>query len=395
MSKNTDLGNLVNGLFVSSANNVGIGTTSPVAKLHIRGGNNNSLWVDNDGSQYTPIYISNNGNVRGFLVWDNTNSILQLGAANANPLAFYTNSTERIRITSAGDVAIGNTSALLTASGRGNLTINGSSSSVLTLGVAGGYSAYFVADSTKVEISTNVQPMAFVTNGAERMRIASNGNVGIGTNNPTYKLQVEGNTFLHGDINFGLYGETTYFRSVQVLNYLVIGGSENITFQTYNNDAWGARMTINKNGTIQISGISNVFSIGSVPGYQRIQYGTGGNTTEFAFINASDAYTPIGASAFNTRSDYRLKEDLKEFNAINLIEKLKVYDFKWKDRDERNFGFMAHELQEIIPYVVTGQKDGMFEGLPHYQGLDNSKIVPILIQAIKELKTELDILKNK
>ena len=82
--------------------------------------------------------------------------------------------------------------------------------------------------------------------------VSSSGNVGIGTNSPTYKLQVEGNTFLHGDISFGLYGETTYFRSVQVLNYLVIGGSENIDFQTYNNDAWGARMTIKKNGAVGI-----------------------------------------------------------------------------------------------------------------------------------------------
>ena len=81
---------------------------------------------------------------------------------------------------------------------------------------------------------------------------------------------------------------------------------------------------------------------------------------------------------------------MKEFNAVDIISKLKVYDFKWKDRDERNFGFMAHELQEIVPYVVTGQKDGMFEGLPQYQGLDNSKIVPILVQAIKELNAKIE-----
>ena len=153
------------------------------------------------------------------------------------------------------------------------------------------------------------------------------------------------------------------------------------------------RMRITSNGSIQMSNNSTTFSIGSIAGQNRIQFGTGGNTTEFAFINSADNYTPIGASAFNTRSDYRLKEDLKEFNGLSLISNIKVYDFKWKEKQERNYGFMAHELQEVLPYVVTGKKDGIFENEPQYQGMDASKIVPVLVKAIQELKAELDAFK--
>jgi hypothetical protein len=155
------------------------------------------------------------------------------------------------------------------------------------------------------------------------------------------------------------------------------------------------RMRITSGGAIQMSNNATTFSIGSIPGVQRIQYGTGGFTTEFAFLQPNDGYTPIGASAFNTRSDYRLKEDLKEFSGLSLVANMKVYDFKWKENEERNYGFMAHELQEVVPYVVTGTKDGMFEDEPQIQGMDASKLVPVLVKSIQELKSENDNLKSR
>jgi hypothetical protein len=55
------------------------------------------------------------------------------------------------------------------------------------------------------------------------------------------------------------------------------------------------------------------------------------------------------ATAFNTSSDYRLKEDLQDFNALEIASKIKMYDFKWKADDSRSYGVMAHELEEVLP----------------------------------------------
>lgn len=105
--------------------------------------------------------------------------------------------TQAMTLDASGNLMVGTTSALLSTGGRGNITINGSSSSILTLGVGGGYSGYFYADATKVELSTNAQPMTFVTNGAERFRINSNGTVSIGNTNNTYKLDVSGTGYFN------------------------------------------------------------------------------------------------------------------------------------------------------------------------------------------------------
>ena len=99
-----------------------------------------------------------------------------------------------------------------------------------------------------------------------------------------------------------------------------------------------------------------------------------------------------------TSSDYRLKDDLKEFKGLDIISKVKVYNYHWKDNDKnsRDYGVMAHELSKLIPQAVTGKKDEVDEdGNNVIQSVDYSKLVPHLIQSIKELKAEIEILKNK
>ena len=96
------------------------------------------------------------------------------------------------------------------------------------------------------------------------------------------------------------------------------------------------------------------------------------------------------ATAFNTSSDYRLKQDLKNYNGLELVSAIKTYDYEWKSDKTRMYGVLAHELAEVIPYAVTGEKDGK-----EMQGVDYSKIVPVLIKAIQELNAEIKILKNK
>jgi hypothetical protein len=115
------------------------------------------------------------------------------------------------------------------------------------------------------------------------------------------------------------------------------------------------------------------------------------NNISRGFIRVND--TSVG---YVTSSDYRLKEDLQEIKGLEKVSALKVYDFKWKDSEDRTDGVLAHELAEVLPYAVTGEKDAVDEdGNDRMQGVDYSKIVPVLIKAIQELKAEIDSLKNQ
>jgi hypothetical protein len=93
---------------------------------------------------------------------------------------------------------------------------------------------------------------------------------------------------------------------------------------------------------------------------------------------------------YNTTSDYRLKEDLQDFNGLNKVSKIPIYDFKWKTDESRSYGVMAHELQEVLPQAVVGDKDA-----EEMQSVDYSKIVPLLVKSIQELKAEVDKLKQE
>ncbi len=105
---------------------------------------------------------------------------------------------------------------------------------------------------------------------------------------------------------------------------------------------------------------------------------------------------PNGSSvAYNTTSDYRLKKDLKPFKGLALINRLKTYDFAWKIDDSRMYGFMAHELQSVLPYIVTGQKDAVdSNGKIIPQTVDYSKLTPILVKAIQEQDETINNLKK-
>jgi hypothetical protein len=107
------------------------------------------------------------------------------------------------------------------------------------------------------------------------------------------------------------------------------------------------------------------------------------------FIGGISRVGTTNAVAFNTTSDYRLKEDLQEIKGLEKVSAIKVYDFKWKDNDARMDGVIAHELAKVLPYAVTGEKDA-----EEMQSVDYSKLVPILVKAIQELKLEIEELKE-
>jgi hypothetical protein len=117
---------------------VGIGTTSPQAFLHVKGTNNNTLWLDNDGSQYNPIYFAANGSVKAFTVWENTNSLLQIGTAVASSaVQFIVNNSEGMRLNTNFDLLVGRTTVAYSSTGMRQISVNGSSRAALSLTYTG------------------------------------------------------------------------------------------------------------------------------------------------------------------------------------------------------------------------------------------------------------------
>jgi hypothetical protein len=125
-----------------------------------------------------------------------------------------------------------------------------------------------------------------------------------------------------------------------------------------------------------------------------------GSTDQVRFYRNSTLIGRIttdgSSTSYVTSSDYRLKKDFKVFNGLDIINKIKIYDYAWKQDNSRAYGVKAHELQELLPSAVFGNKDEInADGSIKPQGVDYSKLVPILIKSIQELEARITVLENK
>jgi cytoskeletal protein CcmA (bactofilin family) len=114
-------------------------------------------------------------------------------------------------------------------------------------------------------------------------------------------------------------------------------------------------------------------------------------------------YATSNSTIYNTGSDYRLKENVIEMTgAIDIVNQLQPVRFNFISDPSKNIvdGFLAHQVSDICPQAVTGEKDAMKinreTGVeePDYQGIDQSKLVPLLVGAVQELKAEKDALQT-
>ena len=108
--------------------------------------------------------------------------------------------------------------------------------------------------------------------------------------------------------------------------------------------------------------------------------------------------TTISATAYNTSSDYRLKENVANVaDGIARLQQLNPSRFNFiADPDRTVEGFLAHEAQAVVPECVTGEKDAVdADGNPVYQGIDQSKLVPLLTAALQEAIARIETLETR
>ena len=100
---------------------------------------------------------------------------------------------------------------------------------------------------------------------------------------------------------------------------------------------------------------------------------------------------------FSNLSDYRAKEDYQEVeNATSRLMSIPVRNFQWIGSDLRTDGFLAHEIAEVVPEAVVGEKDAVLEdGTPDYQSIDQSKVIPLLVKTIQEQQAIIESLEAR
>jgi hypothetical protein len=238
------------------------------------------------------------------------------------------------------------------------------------------------------------------------------GNVGIGVTSPSRRVEttggsgggfaVVGNSGATDVSSTGL-GFNTGYSSSYITSKTSAGANADLYIEGNNvafNGGGVERMRITSVGSVLVGTTTNTYVSrlvldGAVDNNTLECKHTGtGSVYNVIFVNGNgyvgDIRTNGSSTSFNTTSDYRLKQDLQPINGLDLVSQIKVYNYQWKVDESRSYGVLAHELQEVVPQAVNGEKDA-----EQMQSVDYSKLVPILVQAIKELKAEIEILKTK
>ena len=292
------------------------------------------------------------------------------GAGNSF-INFKVDGSECARIDSSANIFVGRTS-LLTDFGAGRTSLvlqgtgsqdyatiqmgnNGTASNTQILGILAFYDG--TENNARVQsvraTSTDSADLLFSTRPAsgsitERMRIFSDGTTSVGSSSSTGGDQFK----IHNNQSSGFCLNVNNANATDRLIISAQSGTGTVFHHQFNNS----------NG-----------SVGTIS--------TNGSTT-----------------SYNTSSDYRLKENITyDFDATTRLKQLKPCRFNFKaDKNKTVDGFLAHEVSDIVPEAITGEKDAVdADGNIDPQGIDQAKLVPLMVKTIQELEARLTALEAK
>ena len=325
---------------------------------------------------------------------------------NSGVLALQTNNgTTAVTIDTSQNVGIG------TASPAARLDVRTTSSTQATFtrtGQTAVCTLYQSSADTYLSATNSGANLILATQDTERMRIDSSGNVGIGIT-PDTKFEVSGTgAVMRVSTNHSTSGTLDLSADATAAQIKVswYNSAVPLVFKSGNTE----QMRLNSSGTLFIGATS------SPNGTQRLVLTADGNAgTEPLLINELRAgnssenairfyrngsqvgtiTTNASNTSYNTSSDYRLKENIAPMTgALAKVQQLKPCTYTWKVDGSVGQGFIAHELAEVVPQAVTGEKDAVDkDGKIKPQGIDTSFLVATLTAAIQELKAELDATK--
>ena len=329
-----------------------------------------------------------------------------IGTADAIPIRFHTSDAEKMRLDASGNLGIGTASPDSHVHIRNNADATGATLKVadsanraitITSPIAASSAAGRIAvtgTANSLEIGVRDYPTALKI-------VGSSGNVGIGQSSPGHKLTVNGSAFDGIQLQSG--GSDCGYLGVNT-DTVYVGAGSNLIFHTGNAGLTNGteRMRIDSSGNLLVGASS--FNYGSQTATQLYHGGgridIGNNTTSTAYNisfynnngNVGKITTSGSSTNYATSSDYRLKENVDyTFNALDRVAQLKPARFNFiADADNTVDGFLAHEVQDIVPEAVTGEKDG-----DEMQGIDQSKLVPLLTKAIQEQQEQIEELKQQ